>query len=122
MEKILCTLLASWSVVLYDAYPFDECCDPSICEEPIGSCSGTECPILCTTECFTAGTYYAVVTLVDAVGNETVYYAKIVVSGDGATEDCDIDVYEGSYIGPPDCVEWDEGTSDTIGICVVPFF
>jgi len=112
-----CSGLASWSVVLYDGEPFDECCDPSICEEPIGSCSGTECPILCTTDCLTAGTYYAVVTLVDAVGNETVYYAKIVVSGDGATEDCNIDVYEGSYIGPPDCIEWDEGTSDTIGIC-----
>ena len=112
-----CSGLASWSVVLYDGEPFDDCCDPSVCEEPIGSCSGTDCPILCTTDCLTAGTYYAVVTLVDAVGNETVYYAKIVVSGDGATEDCDIDVYEGSYIGSPDCVEWDEGTSDTIGIC-----
>jgi hypothetical protein len=112
-----CSGLASWSIVLYDGEPFDECCDPSVCEEPIGSCSGTDCPISCVTDCLTAGTYYAVVTLVDAVGNETIYYAKIILSGDGSTEDCDIDVYEGSYIAPPNCVEWDEGTSDTIGIC-----
>jgi len=58
-----CSGLASWSIVLYDEYPFDECCDPSICEEPIGSCSGTECPIECVTECLSAGTYYAVGTM-----------------------------------------------------------
>ena len=112
-----CSGLASWSIVLYDDYPFDECCDPSICEEPIGSCSGTECPIDCTTDCLPAGTYYAVITLVDNVGNETVYYAMIVLSGDGSTEDCDIDVTEGWSIGPPECVEWDTVTTDTIGEC-----
>jgi hypothetical protein len=112
-----CSGLASWSIVLYDGDPFDECCDPSVCEEPIGSCSGTDCPISCVTDCLTAGTYYAVITLIDEVGNETVYYAKIVLSGDGSTEDCDIDVYNGSYMGPPECIEWEEGTTDTIGIC-----
>jgi hypothetical protein len=106
-----CSGLASWSIVLYDAYPFDECCDPSICEEPIGSCSGTDCPIECTTECLTEGTYYAVVTLVDEVGLETVYYAEIVLGAD-----CDIEVTYG-VPGEVDCVDWDEGTSDTIGEC-----
>ena len=110
-----CSGLASWSILLYDGEPFDECCDPSICEEPIGSCSGTSCPIECVTDCLTAGTYYAVVTLVDAVGNETVYYAKIVLSGDGATGDCDIDVYIGHKRPAPECVEWDIETSDEIG-------
>jgi len=119
-----CSGLASWSVVLYDEYPFDECCDPSICEEPIGSCSGTECPFECVTECLSAGTYYAVGTMIDAVGNEIVGYARIVISGDGSTEDCDIDVWGGWPVPAPEwpvpapeCVEWDEFTSDTIGEC-----
>jgi len=111
-----CSGLASWSIVLYDDYPFDECCDPSICEEPIGSCSGTECPIECTTDCLTAGTYYAVVTLVDNVGNENVFYAKIILSGDGLTENCAIEVTGGIPAGPPpDCVYWYPFTSDVIG-------
>ena len=112
-----CSGLASWSIVLYDDYPFDECCDPSVCEEPIGSCSGTECPISCVTECLTAGTYYAVGTFVDAVGNEAVGYARIVISGDGSTEDCDIDVWEG-WPSVDDCVEWDDETTDIVGQCI----
>jgi len=107
-----CSGLASWSVVLYDGDPFDECCDPSVCEEPIGSCSGTACPIECSTECLTKGVYYAVITIVDNVGLETVYYAGIVLGAD-----CDIDVAEGWAIGPPGCVGWDSETSDTIGEC-----
>jgi len=112
-----CSGLASWSVVLYDGDPFDECCDPNVCEEPIGSCSGTACPISCETECLTAGTYYAVITLVDNVGNETVYYAMIVVSGDGSTDDCAVSVYEGTYVGPDECVTFSDVTTDTIGEC-----
>jgi len=107
-----CSGLASWSVVLYDDYPFDECCDPSICEEPIGSCSGTACPIECTTECLTEGTYYAVITIVDNVGLETVYYPTIVLGAD-----CDLDITEGWPDGPPNCVDWDAETTDTIGEC-----
>ena len=109
-----CSGLASWSVVLYDGDPFDECCDPDICEEPIGSCSGTACPLECSTECLGADTYYAVITLVDYVGNETVYYAEIVL---GAFPDCDIDVREGYAVDPPECVEWNILTSDTVGEC-----
>jgi len=110
-----CSGLASWSIILYDGEPFDECCDPSICEEPIGSCSGTTCPIECVTDCLTAGTYYAVVTLVDAVGNDIVYYAMIVLTGDGSTGDCAIDVTPGIPTNPPDCVFWHIFTSDVIG-------
>ena len=114
-----CSGLASWSVVLYDGDPFDECCDPDICEEPIGSCSRTGCPIYCVTDdpCLTADTYYAVITLVDEVGNETVYYAKIVLSGDGSTDDCAVLVYEGTAADAPDCVDWDTETTDTVGVC-----
>ena len=110
-----CSGLASWSIVLYDSDPFDQCCDPSVCEEPMGSGSGTECPIDFTTDCLTAGTYYAIVTLVDAVGNETMYYAKIVLTGDGSTEDCAIEVTGGIPTSPPDCVYWYIFTSDVIG-------
>ena len=116
-----CSGLASWSVVLYDGDPFDECCDPSICEEPIGSCSGTACPIECTTECLDAGPYYAVITLIDNVGLEKVYYAHIDLTGDGSTEDCAIEVYEGveneswNEIGDP-CIIWGD-TTDHVGTC-----
>jgi hypothetical protein len=106
-----CSGLASWSVVLYDEEPFDDCCDPSVCEEPIGSCSGTACPIECTTECLDEGTYYAVITLVDNVGLETVYYAMIDLGAD-----CDIDVTHGTSCDV-DCVDWYPFTSDTIGEC-----
>ena len=106
-----CSGLASWSIVLYDDYPFDECCDPSICEEPIGSCSGTACPIECTTECLDEDTYYAVITLVDEVGLETVYYAMIDLG-----PDCDLDVTYG-WPGEAECVEWETVTSEYIGEC-----
>jgi hypothetical protein len=104
-------------VVLYDGDPFDVCCDPNVCEEPIGSCSGTDCPIVCETECLTAGVYYAVVTLVDNVGNETVYYAEITLTGDGLTDDCAIVVVEGFEAAAPLCVDFSGATSDTIGQC-----
>jgi len=111
-----CSGLASWSVVLYEDWPFDECCDPSICEEPIGSCSGTECPIECTTECLDAGIYFAIITLVDNVGNETVYYAEIDVSG-GTDEDDTCTVVVAEYVSDTvDCVQW-YATQDYVGTC-----
>jgi hypothetical protein len=114
-----CSGLASWSINLYEGYPFDECCDPTICEEPISTCSGIDCPIECTTECLEAGTYYAVVKLVDNVGLETTYYAKIVVSGgDPISVTCSILVYEGVEAAAPLCVTWDTDTTDTIGTCL----
>ena len=117
-----CSGLASWSVVFYDDDPFDECCDPSICEEPIGSCSGTECPFECTTECLTAGTYYAVGTMVDNVGNEAKGYAMIIITGDGSTGNCAVEIHQGienfewDEIGDP-CIIWNQETTDTIGYC-----
>ena len=95
-----CSGLASWSIVIYDDYPFDECCDPSVCEEPIFSCSGTDCPIECTTDCLTGdGLYYVVVNLVDNVGNETQWGAQVGFDPDN----CDILSF--TYLDPSDCLD-----------------
>ncbi|PKP59506.1 hypothetical protein CVT91_06610 [Candidatus Atribacteria bacterium HGW-Atribacteria-1] len=116
-----CSGLFSWSMNLYDGWPFDKCCDPTVCEEPIGTCSLNACPIDCETDCLAAGTYYAIITLVDNVGLETNYYAKIVVGGEGTTAaPCTILVYEGTYVGPDECVIFDDVTTDTIGLCFDP--
>jgi predicted small secreted protein len=113
-----CSGLASWAINIYEGSPFDECCDPSVCEEPIASDSGV-CPIDFTTECLDAGTYYAVVKLVDNVGLESTYYAKIVLTGGAIANstDCSILVYEGLSAAAPICVTWDTDTTDTIGTC-----
>src|SRR5665648_1060832 len=80
-----CSGLASWSIDIFDRYPFDECCETP-CYEPIESGSGV-CPIDFTTSCLTdlvAGidTVYAVVTLVDNVGNDTRFGATITFNPD----------------------------------------
>ena len=64
-----CSGLAGWSIALYEEYPFDTCCEIP-CEEPVFTCSGTECPIQCTTDCLTEESYYAIVTLTDHTENE----------------------------------------------------
>ena len=107
-----CSGLASWSVVLYDAYPLDECDDLSVCEEPIDSCSGTDCSIGCTTECLTEGTYYAVITLVDNVGLEEVYYVEIDLGAD-----CGLDILWATICNFCGALHWYPATSDTIGYC-----
>ena len=113
-----CSGLASWSINLYDRYPFDVCCDPTVCEEPIATDSGT-CPIDFTTACLPEGTYYAVISLVDNVGLEQNYYAKIVVSGGTAnTSDCSIVVTEGFEAPAPYCITWATDPTDTIGACI----
>jgi hypothetical protein len=71
-----CSGLASWSIDIYDQDPFDECCNIP-CIEPIDSCSGTSCPISCEIICLETGLYKVVITLVDAVGNETRYYGSM---------------------------------------------
>ena len=71
-----CSGIASWSIDIYDEDPFDECCNVP-CIEPIDSCSGTSCPISCESICLEIGIYKVVITLVDAVGNETRYYGNI---------------------------------------------
>jgi hypothetical protein len=114
-----CSGLASWSFTLYDEDPFDKCCDPDVCEEPIDSGSGT-CPIEFTTDCLAASDdpYYLLVDLVDNVGLETTYYAKIFVSGGSDSDDeCIIEVFEGWEEDPPECVDWDTYSTDHIGEC-----
>jgi len=81
-----CSGFASWSIDIYDKYPFDECCEVP-CYEPIESDSGV-CPIDFTTTCldFTVDTAYVVVTLVDNVGNSTKFGADIEFNPDS----CDV--------------------------------
>lgn len=78
-----CTDLASYSIDLYTTPPFDTCCDIS-CYTPAYSCpTGVACPIDCDlagvagTVTTTDKVYYAVVTLLDSVGNRTRYYATL---------------------------------------------
>lgn len=91
-----CSGLASWSFDLYATDPFDVCCLVP-CIEPVYTCSGVDCPILCTTSCIgltdlqvaaalaatdpalqnPTVTYYVVETLADEVGNTQRYYATI---------------------------------------------
>jgi len=111
-----CSGLASWAINLYEGWPFDTCCDPSVCEEPIATDSGV-CPIDFTTECLDAGTYYAVVSLVDKVGLEETYYAKIVVSGGATTaETCSIVVTE-CFEDTVECVLCTDSADMIIGAC-----
>jgi len=113
-----CSGLASWAINIYDGYPFNTCCDPTVCEEPIDSDSGV-CPINFTTLCLKESLlpYYAVVTLVDKVGLKTTYYAKILVDGGAnATDTCTVVVVEGFKAAAPICVTWTE-TGDLIGTC-----
>jgi hypothetical protein len=108
-----CSGLASWSVNIYDEYPFDECCDVP-CVEPIDSGSGTECPVSWTTECieFDKLEYediFVVVTLVDNVGNDVKYGAWV--------HPCDYDTcdeVEFAYWDGDDCVD---NSSGVFSIC-----
>ena len=115
-----CSGLASWAIAIYDydKDPFDECCEIP-CEEPIGTCSGTACPILCVTDCLdNPGEYYVVVNLVDNVGNEEEYYA--IIKLDTA---CDITVteYYADTCGYNACLctDWEavKDTDEYIGNC-----
>jgi hypothetical protein len=95
-----CSGFASWSIDIYDADPFDDCCLVP-CETPIASDSGV-CPIDFTTACLGAPTVeelWVVVTLVDNVGNSTKMEAKIEFEPDT----CDVIVL--TEIGPNDCVD-----------------
>jgi hypothetical protein len=112
-----CSGLASWAINLYEGWPFDICCDPSVCEEPIATDSGV-CPVDFTTECLEGGkTYYAVINLVDKVGLEETYYAKIVVSGGATTaETCSIVVTE-CFEDTVECVLCTDSADLIIGSC-----
>jgi hypothetical protein len=107
-----CSGLASWAIDIYDRYPFDVCCLVP-CYEPIESDSGV-CPIDFTTTCLTdlvAGatdTVYAVVTLVDNVGNDRRFGATITFNPDI----CSIIIVEpwpaGDCVDTPDFVYCDD--------------
>jgi len=77
-----CSGLASWSLDVYDADPFDECCDIP-CETPVASYSG-ECPIDVTTAALGSDVNpaFVVVTLVDNVGNKTKMGATLLFNPD----------------------------------------
>jgi len=117
-----CSGLAGWSISLFDEEPFEDCCS-NPCAEPIYTCSGTECPIECTTGCLSGGDYWAVVNLVDNVGNEKEYYATIVLTEEN--ESCSISVTQ--YMATNDanhlyceCTDWSTPANDTscdIGYC-----
>ncbi len=81
-----CSGFASWSIDIYDADPFDECCEVP-CETPIASDSGV-CPVDFTTACLTglADPAYVVVTLVDNVGNSTRFGATLDFNPDTCDE------------------------------------
>ncbi len=81
-----CSGFASWSIDIYDAHPFDECCDVP-CETPVASYSGV-CPIDVTTAALgtSVNPAYVVVTLVDNVGNETKMGATLAFNPDTCDE------------------------------------
>jgi len=71
-----CSGFASWAVDIYTKDPFDVCCDTP-CATPIDSGTGT-CQVDFTTACLEESstgsgerTVYALVTLLDKVGNKT---------------------------------------------------
>jgi hypothetical protein len=87
-----CSGLANWSIAMFDENPFDDCCETT-CAEPEYTCSGTDCPVECSTGCIEVedggDEYYVIATLVDEVGNDVEYYAIIDIDSD-----CDIEVEE----------------------------
>jgi len=112
-----CSGFASWSVDVYAANPFDICCLIP-CEVPIKSCEAAACPIDCTTGCVvgddysatdTIEYYYIVMSMLDNVGNEAKYYARVKFNSGctvsvieywlAANKDADAD-------GVNDCNDW----------------
>ena len=97
-----CSGFASYALDLYTSKPFDECCDIP-CATPAYSCpGGVACPIDCTLSCITTTTttvdivYYAVVTLLDNVGNRTRYYATLTLDSGCGLE---VQEYAGEVAG-----------------------
>ena len=119
-----CSGLASWSINIYDANPFDTCCDLQ-CATPVDTCSGAACPVDCTlTKCLTVDKqYYAIFALADNVGNEQKYYAKVMVTSQGlAGKACTVEVIPQTTMivisSTVECPAWtDTATADSIGVC-----
>jgi len=126
-----CSGLAGWSIAIYEDDPFKTCCNIP-CEEPVDTCSGTACPIECTTICLDGSgegeDYYVLVDLVDNVGNEVRYYAILKITGTGEDGNCAVSVEDfcanvSASTGEfgCDCTDWSENasidTDDYIGFC-----
>jgi len=121
-----CSGLASWSFRLFDDYPWNVCCDTG-CEDPAFEDSGTDCPITFTTDCLAPDTYYAVLNLVDNVGNETnVAGAFELLDTDDCIlafveltlpEECDYDNFCVIFDGDPTVFIDPSGTMEDCGEC-----
>jgi len=87
-----CSGLASWTIDLYDEFPDFEVCGCTPCADVVDSGTGTSCPISWHSgyEFDPNTTAYAVITLVDAIGNSTTYGYAI-----GVGESCQIIGIEG---------------------------
>ncbi|PKP59863.1 hypothetical protein CVT91_06055 [Candidatus Atribacteria bacterium HGW-Atribacteria-1] len=115
-----CSGVASWSISIYNKSPFDTCCSLE-CATPIETCSGTACPVDCTTACLTVGTqYYVIISLVDNVGNEQKYYALLKVTSQGEVgKACTIELIpQTTMVSGLTCPAWtDKDTATSIGTC-----
>jgi len=99
-----CSGLDSWSLKFYKDDPFDECCDAT-CEEPVYTCSGTACPIECTTKCLDADEdYYVIASLADAVGNKVTTYGYFKFNSACYVTYKIGEAFEDQWAGH--CVEW----------------
>jgi hypothetical protein len=103
-----CSGLASWSISIFDKYPFDNCCEIP-CEESIFNCSGTSCPIECTTDCLTDDLYYVIVNLIDYTGNEVAFGTQV----DLDLESCNALLL--TPMDPSDCL--DEPPNSSFEVC-----
>jgi len=109
-----CSGLDSWSINVYDANPFDTCC-LTPCVEPIGTCSGTDCPIECVSACLTEETeLFVVATLVDQVGNKSKAFAKITGMNPDTCTTITVTQYPANTLG---CTDW-TGAVDTPDIVI----
>lgn len=114
-----CSGLASWSIDIYADYPFDDCCLVP-CVTPIASDSGV-CPISFTTDCLTTvidgrtDSVFAVVTLVDNVGNKVKWGVEIGVCDYDTCDEIWIDPYTSGAGITDKCL--DEPPSETFTVC-----
>jgi len=103
-----CSGLASWSIKVYDEDPFDACCLTD-CVEPIGTCSGTDCPIECVSACLEDKTLFVVATLVDQVGNESKAFAMLTDMDPDTCSVVTVTQYPANDLG---CTDWTGEVAD----------
>ena len=109
-----CSGLASWSIDIYDEYPFDECCEVP-CVTPIAYDSGV-CPIDFTTACLTEteAPVFVVVTLVDNVGNDVKWMVEVEVTDYDTCEYITITPYTSGPGIDDECLDVPPGGTFTI--------